>query len=387
MKKIKKIILFLAFLFMLTGCDIYVYNFDDPALDDSTNDDSSNLSGNNSGSTIVDSNSSYSGFINYTSSVPAQSKSWNEVYETVKSSVVTIRALSTNGGISQGSGVIFAQDSISIGNAYIYTNAHVVEGSSSIEVLLHNDILVKGTLIGYDRIEDVAVVKIAKRADYTIATLRHSNTLRIGEPILAIGSPIGEKYSGTATSGIISNLNIAIKPDNSTVDLYLIQIDAALNPGNSGGPLFDNAGNLIGINTIKLINSGTATNIESFNYSIPISHFSLVAKYLLQGSYYYRPFLSISVVDIKHLTFAERDEYNLEINHGLLILEIDNISPLNNKASKNQVITHIEGVEVLKSSDFSVELLKHAPNDTITLTICNADGSNSHNIQVTLIKR
>lgn len=386
MKKFNKFLIIICCLFLLCGCDIYVYNFDN----DSTNrnpENSENLTSGGSGTTIIESETNYQGFVHFTSEAPSSQTAWDKVYSKVISSVVTVRNIANDKISSTGSGVIFAEDSMTNGYAYLFTNAHVVEGSEKIEVLLYNGILAKGTLIGYDRNEDVAVVKIPKTSDYTVATLRESSTLKIGEEILTIGSPLGEKYSETATQGIISNLNIAITPDNSSVDLYLIQIDAALNPGNSGGPLFDNSGNLIGINTMKLLKSGTNTNIESFNYAIPISHFELVASYLLSGSLYYRPYLSITIIDIRYLSSSERDNYNLTLNNGLLLLQIDETSPLYNKVSTNQVITHIQGVKVSKATDFSVELIKYAPGDTITLTVCNADGSNSQNIDVTLIKR
>ena len=388
MKKFNKFLLIVLCLFMITGCEIYVYNFEDNSTPPSNNtDDSSNLTDNGSGTTIINPENNYSGFIKYTEEAPDKETSWDIIYNDVKATVVTIRNV-VNGSISStGSGVFFAEDSITNGYAYIFTNAHVISGSTSVEVLLANDIMVEGTLVGYDENEDVAVVKIAKRNDYKIATLRYSNTLKIGEAVLAIGSPLGEKYSQTATTGIISNLNIAMSSENSSLDLYLIQVDAALNPGNSGGPLFDNAGNLIGINTLKLVNSGTNTNIESFNYAIPISHFSLVSSYLLQGSLYYRPFLNISIIDIRLLSKADRNKYSLTINNGLLILEIGENSPLYNKTSTNKVITHIQGVKVSKASDFSVELLKYAPNDTITITVCDANGSNQTNLDITLIKR
>lgn len=388
MKKIKFFIIVLFSLFITSGCNVYLYNFDNNNTTDSSNkDDSTNLGDNNSGSTIVTPETNYAGFIKYASSLPLGNNNWEKIYNEVKTTVVTIRNIVGNKTTSTGSGVFFAQDSVSNGYAYIFTNAHVVEGSTSIEVLLHNNIMVKGTLIGYDKNEDVAVVKIEKRNDINIATLRHTNTLNIGEKVMAVGSPLGEKYSSTATNGIISNLNITISPDDSSLDLFLIQVDAALNPGNSGGPLFDNNGNLIGINTIKLVNSGSSTNIESFNYAIPISHFELVASYLLQGSLYYRPFLNISVMDIRMMNTSERNNYNLQVDTGLLILEIGSNSPLKNKANVNQVITHIEGVKVNKSSDFCVELLKYAPNEKIHLTICNANGTNQSTIETTLIKR
>ena len=388
MKKLSKLLLVILCVFMITGCKIYVYNFDSSNNQSGGGNNSSDLGGgSSSGTTIVTPETNYTGFINYTNDIPTTQTAWNIIYNNVKTSVVTIRNVVSGNIVATGSGVFFAEDSVTNGYAYIFTNAHVVKGSSSIEVLLSNDIMVEGTLIGYDETEDVAVVKISKRNDYTIATLRRSNTLRIGESVMAIGSPLGEEFAATATHGIISNLNIPMTPDTSSLDLYLIQIDAALNPGNSGGPLFDNAGNLIGINTMKLVNSGSNTNIESFNYAIPISHFDLVSSYLLQGSLYYRPFMNITIVDIRLLGKAERQEYNLSVDQGLLVLEIGSNSPLKGKVGLNEVITHIEGVKVSKSSDLSVELLKYAPNDTIEITVCNVDGTNTRNVDITLIKR
>lgn len=388
MKKLSKLLLVILCVFMITGCKIYVYNFDSSNNQSGGGNNSSDLGGgSSSGTTIVTPETNYTGFINYTNDIPTTQTAWNIIYNNVKTSVVTIRNVVNGNIVATGSGVFFADDSVTNGYAYIFTNAHVVKGSSSIEVLLSNDIMVEGTLIGYDETEDVAVVKISKRNDYTIATLRRSNTLRIGESVMAIGSPLGEEFAATATHGIISNLNIPMTPDTSSLDLYLIQIDAALNPGNSGGPLFDNAGNLIGINTMKLVNSGSNTNIESFNYAIPISHFDLVSSYLLQGSLYYRPFMNITIVDIRLLGKAERQEYNLSVDQGLLVLEIGSNSPLKGKVGLKEVITHIEGVKVSKSSDFSVELLKYAPNDTIEITVCNVDGTNTRNVDITLIKR
>lgn len=387
MKNFTKIIVLIFCLFFITGCDIYVYNFDENQSNTNESDSSGLTNNNGSGTTIVSPETNYNGFIDTTGSAPTKETAWNIVYNEVKSSVVTIRNL-VNGDIrSTGSGVFFAEDSLSNGYAYIFTNAHVVKGSTSLEVLLHNEIMVKGTLIGYDENEDVAVIKISKRNDYSIATLRETNTLEIGEAVLAIGSPLGEKYSMTATSGIISNLNIAMTHENSSLDLYLIQVDAALNPGNSGGPLFDNAGNLIGINTMKLLSTGTTSNIESFNYAIPISHFKLVASYLLQGSLYYRPFLNITITDVRLLSTNEREKYSLSLNHGLLVLEIGTSSPLQNKVKTGEVITHIEGKKITKASDFSIELLKYAPNDTIQITVSKANGSVTNNINITLIKR
>lgn len=383
-----KIITLLAFILLFTGCKIYIYDVGSNQNNTTNNDESSNLTQSGTGTTIVTGNVNYDGKIHFANTIPDGKANWDSVYADVINSVVTVRNIQNNVVYSTGSGVFFAEDPIVNGSAYIFTNSHVVKGSQSIEIMLANGKLVEGTLIGYDENEDIAVIKIKKRSDYTIATLRKTETLKIGEEVLAIGTPISEKFSETATAGIISNLNIDIQPDDSSISLYLIQIDAALNPGNSGGPLFDKGGNLIGINTIKLIKSVNANNIESFNYAIPISHFAFVTEqYLLKGIKYYRPYLNITIKDVRHLTFNQRNQNGITVDNGLLLLEIGVDSPLNTKASIKNIITHIENIEIIKANDFSVELLKYKPGDVIKLTICNADGTNIRQIEVALMQR
>ena len=390
MKKLAKILLSLTCLFFLCGCEIYVYNSPaDTTTPDNNDDGNKETDDNQNDESSITQKPNYSGFVNTVDTIPDQNKPWNEIYDNVKSSVVTIRNIQDNEIDSTGSGVFFSEDATDSGYLYIFTNAHVVKDANKIEVLLHDGMLIKGENVGYDTNEDVAVVRIKKSNayNYTLATLRNSNTLAIGEEVLAIGSPLGEKYANTATSGIISNLNISQSEQDSSVNLYLIQINAALNPGNSGGPLFDKGGNLIGINTLKLTSSGTTSDVESFNYSIPISHFYNVAKKLLKGEKYKRPFLNITIIDVIYLTFAERDQYSITLNHGLRLININPASPLYLKATEGQIITHIEGIKITKDSDFSIKLLEYYPGDTITLTISNPDGSQPTNVDVTLIER
>lgn len=379
MKKFTKI-LCICCLFLLTGCDLYVNNIISP--EDKEN--SSNLTDNSSGTNIIRHDINYSGAINYTSTIPLGNNKWNTIYNEVLSSVVIVRNIVNKNISALGSGVFFAEDSVSNGYAYIYTNAHVVSGAQEVEIVLHNDVTVNGDIVGYDTNEDVAIIRIEKRSDYSIATLRKSDTLQIGERVLAVGTPISEKYSFTATDGIISNLNIDVTEEGSSVKLYLIQTDAALNPGNSGGPLFDNDGNLIGINTIKITSSGS-TEIESFNFAIPISHFSLVGNYLLNGEQYNRPYLNITVLEIKQLTLTEKAYYEIEnVTSGLYIYTISTGSCLENKASVGQIIIEIEGTKLNSKNALAVNLLKYAPDDTIELTICNKDGTNIQKVNVTL---
>ncbi len=151
MKKFTKIFLILLCFLMVTGCDVYVYNFDKNSNTGSGNS-SSGLGGGSTGTgtTIITPNTNYTGFIDYTGSAPTETLSWDKVYSAVKTSVVTIRNISNDRVYGTGSGVFFAEEESSAGYAYIYTNAHVVKGSTSLEVLLHNFLMIWIRLLSSD---------------------------------------------------------------------------------------------------------------------------------------------------------------------------------------------------------------------------------------------
>lgn len=318
------------------------------------------------------------------------------LYQTCKKSTVTIEVFlkdseSTSNLYSSGSGFIAKE---SENYLYIYTNAHVISLSNTypsenvnIEVVLSDYSRYTATIIGSDGNEDVAILRINKpsSSNYLVASIGDSRELEHGESVFAIGSPLGLNYASTITQGIISGLNVKEEADNDengeTTTMYLIQTDTALNPGNSGGPLFNYNGEVIGVNTLKISKSQSGMGVEGISFAIPMNHFEMVATTLMEGKTYTRPKLGISVISIANISLATRQEYNITHSFGLYIDEVTNQnSPLISKT----IITHINNKPVYTLSDFGTELYNYKSNDTITITYCNVDGSNSNTINVTL---
>lgn len=165
---------------------------------------------------------------------------------------------------SEGSGIIYKK---SDGSAYIVTNYHVVEDSSAIEVILSSGKKVSATTVGTDQSTDLAVLKISDKNVTTVASFGDSGSIEAGQSVLAIGSPLGSTYASSVTEGIISAKSRSVTTSYGTADV--IQTDAAINAGNSGGPLINLSGQVIGINSMKLASDSEGTSVEGMGFSIP----------------------------------------------------------------------------------------------------------------------
>ena len=184
-----------------------------------------------------------------------------DIYEKAIDSVVSIFCTGKT-GTSSGTGVVLSK------NGYIVTNYHVVENAAAIEVRLSDQNQLSATLIGKDVISDLAVLYV-EASNLVPAEFGDSNTLRVGDSVVAIGDPLGMKYRGTYTDGIVSAINRDVIAEGRT--LTLIQTNAALNSGNSGGPLFNMYGEVVGVTTAKYSgNSSSGATIEGIGFAIPI---------------------------------------------------------------------------------------------------------------------
>ena len=206
------------------------------------------------------------------------------IYQQNISSVVSI-SCSGYGSSSTGTGVILTHD------GYIVTNAHVVEGAGSIDVLLTDDRVFSASMIGSDEISDLAVLQIHAE-NLVPAQFGDSSQLRIGDTVAAIGDPLGVKYRGTYTDGIVSAINRDVDMDGRT--MTLIQTNAALNSGNSGGPLINCYGQVIGINTMKIGAFTDSAGVEGIGFAIPSATVKdIVDQLIAQGYVSGRPTLGI----------------------------------------------------------------------------------------------
>jgi serine protease Do len=201
------------------------------------------------------------------------SESLASIVAKTTASVVTINVSSTAGSFGGqvaevGSGIIVGS------NGVILTNDHVVNGATSIEVTLPNGQTVAGTVYGVSSTTDLAIVKV-NATGLTAATLGNSSTLQVGQTVVAIGDPLGE-FVDSATAGIVSGLDRTITVENETLT-GLIQTDASVNPGNSGGPLIDTSGNVVGVVT------ASSSNAQGISFVIPISAASSMVAAALAG--------------------------------------------------------------------------------------------------------
>ncbi len=186
-----------------------------------------------------------------------------------------------------GSGIIISSD------GYIVTNNHVIDGATSVKVTLNTGSEYDAKIIGADAKTDLAVIKIQPKESLTVAELGDSSSLEVGERAIAIGNPLGLEFFGSTTQGIISAINRRITVDNRT--LSVIQTDAAINEGNSGGALVNAYGQVIGINTVKIASS----SVEGMGFAIPITEARPVIQDLISYGYVKgRPVIGISSRDV-----------------------------------------------------------------------------------------
>ena len=317
-----------------------------------------------------------------------------EAYDNTVKSVVTIEAFVGGTKLGLGSGIIYANSSDGE-YVYIITNGHVVTDDQytnlNFEVIYHNDLRVKAESIVADKIEDIAIVKAKKEPnnDYAIAKLGDSDEVQVGEQIYTIGSPIGLQHNNNLTSGVISGVNVSMSTDDDQdgtyINMYMLQFDAAISSGNSGGPLFNMKGEVIGINTLKMTKSGSSI-IESFNFAIRINKAIKVANIILEQGYYKRPLVGITVVDLKTMSLSSRKIYGIseDIHYGLYVESVVESGAVWEIIETDKIITHINGIKITGMENFSVELLEYQKGDTITLTVINRDGSNQQVKNVTL---
>ena len=256
--------------------------------------------------------------------------SLQEIYLQNIPSVVSI-SCAGYGKASTGTGVVLTAD------GYIVTNAHVVDGAGSIEVLLSDNRTFSAVIVGSDEISDLAVLQVQAR-DLTPAMFGDSGQLRIGDMVAAIGDPLGVEYRGTYTDGIVSAINRDVDMDGRT--MTLIQTNAALNSGNSGGPLINCYGQVIGINTMKIGAFTDSAGVEGIGFAIPSATVKeIVDQLITQGYVSGRPTLGLEGEALStfyqhyyrlpaglYITYVDpgSDAYLQGIEDGDMLLSIDN---------------------------------------------------------------
>ena len=253
-----------------------------------------------------------------------------------------------------GSGVIFKSD------GYIITNNHVIAGAKEIIVSLSDGNTVNGKLIGADEMTDIAVVKVEAK-DLPTATLGNSDEVVVGEPAIAIGNPMGLEFQGSVTVGVISALNRTLDLNDGRVKL--LQTDAAISPGNSGGALVNADGEVIGINSAKLATTG----VEGMGFAIPINTVKEIVAELIDKGYVARPYLGVTIFD---KPTAARYGYQLTIDKGVYVFQVAIDSPAGRAGfQRGDIILNIDGKEVNSVSNVRNEVAAHKIGDKVKVLI------------------
>ena len=269
-----------------------------------------------------------------------------------------------------GSGVIISSD------GYILTCAHVVDGASTITVTI-GDKDYTATLVGEDTTSDIAVIKIDADG-LTPATVGNSDSLKVGQNVMAVGNPLGE-LGGTVTGGMISALNrsVTIQGSSSVNTMSLIQMDASVSPGNSGGGLFNMNGELVGIVNAK----SSSSDAEGLGFAIPINDAIKVAQELLENGYVTgRPYLGITYLAVTDAQTASQLGVNA---YGVYVVEVVKGGPAEKAGLQaGDRIVSVDGTEIASKDDLGTLMQKHAAGDTLSITIAR-DGQ-MQTVNVTL---
>ena len=294
-----------------------------------------------------------------------------DIYSSVIDSVVSISSM-TSSGTSSGTGIIMSSD------GYVITNHHVITGALVISVLTNDNQEFEAALVGSDEMSDLAVLKIDARG-LQAAEFGDSSKLRVGDSVVAIGDPLGVQLRGTMTNGIISAINRDLTVGDRT--MTLIQTNAALNNGNSGGPLINCYGQVIGINTVKMSSyySASAT-VEGLGFAIPISVAKPIIDELIENGYVAgRPAIGISG---DSLPSYYRTYYRLP--DGVYVTSVNEGSDAKAKGIREgDIVTAINGEKICSIDELNTVKNQYAAGDEVTLTIYRS--GTYYEVTVTLV--
>ncbi len=246
-----------------------------------------------------------------------------------------------------GSGVIFKVEG---DHAFIVTNYHVIEGAEQIEISLDSGERTTAELIGGDALTDLAVLSIDSSYASVAAEFGDSSSLRAGEEVIAIGNPLGLDFSGTVTQGIVSAVDrdVAVTTSAGEWEMSVIQTDAAINPGNSGGALLNTAGQVIGINSLKISDE----DVEGLGFAIPSNDLVPIINKIIETGKVERVYLGVSLVSLDEIPRMYLDRMNLDLQKGVLISSIEEGSTADVAGLQAQdVIVEINDAEITDATE------------------------------------
>ena len=308
-----------------------------------------------------------------TSNTKVTEEAMEDAIDKVFDAVLCIEVMSDDGSIiSSGTGFVYAKDDK---YGYVLTNAHVVSGAKNVQGVLSNNNTAELTILGSDTYTDLAVLRMDVKNVLQVASIGTSQNTKVGNTVFTVGSPMGSSYAGTVTKGILSGKDRLIETSSSstsalTGESYIVKVlqtDAAISPGNSGGPLVNLAGDVIGINSLKLVDE----QVEGMGFAIPIEDAMNYVDVLEQGKAIERPIVGVQILDLTNKYMLYRYGINVDssIKAGVILVKVNSGYPASDGGLKDgDIITKIDGDDIKTVSEFKYELYKHNIGDTIEVT-------------------
>jgi len=270
---------------------------------------------------------------------------------------------------SSGTGFVYKTDG---NDAYIITNHHVVDGATSVKVKFTNDVIENVELVASDKYADIAVLKIDKDKIISVAEIGSTEKARLGDTVFTIGGPLSDEYSWTVTRGIVSGKDRLVEvsvTNSSSADwvMSVIQTDASINSGNSGGPLANANGEVIGVTNMKLVSSG----VEGMGFAIPIEDAVNYADQLIEEGKIVRPLLGVSMGSVEDAYSLYHYGITLDnsISQGVVVVEVQKDSAADKAGlQKGDVITKLEDYEASSVAKLKYYLYKYNAGDKVKIT-------------------
>ena len=319
--------------------------------------------------------------IKYDKSVTITDSGIADAVEKVYDSVIVVETFSKGNIYATGTGFVFKTDDK---YGYIITNNHVISSGDSVKVVFTNNDEVDAKVVGSDTYSDIAVLSVPKDKVLLVASLGESEKMRVGDTTFAVGAPVDSSvYSWSVTRGILSGKNRLIEVQESSRNsntwiMEVLQTDTAINSGNSGGPLCNSNGEVIGVTNMKLASS----SIEGMGFAIPVEEAKYYAETLISGGTISRPYLGVVVSDGKYTNnnndrnsfyrffYGDYDIPTTENEKGVFVQEVEKDGVADKAGIKaGDKITKVNGTEVEDTTHFKYELYKYKIGDTITITI------------------
>lgn len=269
-----------------------------------------------------------------------------------------------------GSGVVITTQ------GHVVTNYHVIEGASDVQVLSNGQYL-QAEIVGYDELTDLAVLRVTEDVELSAVKMGDIGQVRVGDWAIVIGNPLGKQFADTVTIGVVSALNRELE---GTSIVKMMQTDAAINSGNSGGGLFNTKGELIGIPSLKYSSNGIqdTASIEGIAMAIPVDVVKPIVESLIQYGKVTRPKLGISVVTLH----GSEEPTDGLIPAGVYVSAVSQDSPAQKGGLReNDIILKMDGERIMLHTDLINRIAVHSEGDVITLTVCRIPGIENLTVQ------